>query len=316
MLRVSMEEESYLRLLLTGSPPALLGTPPSEASPSQASPLVSAIPRGPPPVPCAQAPALEQHWSNAVVRFLLSQCKEHVELYNTITMQQHHWERIHGLLITQFPQESGRKVKSLSDKWEKLWNTHSKMKKLQNQTGEGARDDGAKFIWYDEIDEILSLTAKVVGVRGGMDQGVSIPETWTSNALINVSHEDDGDAEPSSTQSPTCSSPATGTKPMSTSSNPQTRAANLASVCGKGTSFQPAKKPRIERNFMDALDRMTKSNIEIKKLWIETIMAMHKDNLVERQEQRKLELEKDQLQQESSERMVVMFADVIKKIAK
>ena len=53
---MSMKEESYLRLLLMGSPPALLGTPPSGASPSQASPLVSAIPTSPPPAPRTQAP--------------------------------------------------------------------------------------------------------------------------------------------------------------------------------------------------------------------------------------------------------------------
>ena len=122
-----------------------------------------------------------------------------MELHNTVTMQQHHWKRIHGLLIAQFPQELGRKVKSLSNKWEKLRSTYSKIKKLQNQIGGGARDDGAKFIWYDQIDEILSFTAKAVGVPGGMDQGVPIPRTGTSNAPIDVSHEDDGDAEPSST---------------------------------------------------------------------------------------------------------------------
>ena len=83
-----MEDESYLRLLLA-----------SGASPSQASPLVFAIPVGPPPAPRAQAPTPEQHWSNGAIYFLLSQCKEHVELHNTVTMQQHHWERIHGLLI-------------------------------------------------------------------------------------------------------------------------------------------------------------------------------------------------------------------------
>ena len=37
-------------------------------------------------------------------------------------------------------------MKSLFDKWEKLQSTYSKIKKLQNQTGGGARDDGAKFI--------------------------------------------------------------------------------------------------------------------------------------------------------------------------
>ena len=209
-------------------------------------------------------------------------------------------------------------MKSLSDKWEKLRSTYSKIKKLQNQTGEGARDDGAKFIWYDQINEILNLTTKVVGVPGGMDQDVPIPGTGTFNAPIDVSHEDDGDAEPSSTQSPTRSDPAssTGTKPMSTGTSLRTRAANLASVRGKCTSSQPTKKTKTDRNLMDALDRMIESNTEIEKLRIEATMAMHKDNLVNCQEHRKLELEISRKQQESSERIAAIFADAIKKIAK
>ena len=177
----------------------------------------------------------------------------------------------------------------------KLQSTY--MKKLQNQIGGGARDDGAKFIWYNQIDEIFSLTTKVVGVPGGMDQGVPIPKTKTSNASINVSHEDDGDVEPSSTQSPTRSGPtsSTSTRPVSTSSSLRMHASNLVGVYRKGTSFQPVKKPRIERNLMDAIDRMTKSTTEI-ELRIEATMAMHKDNLVKREEQRKLELERDRLQ--------------------
>ena len=175
--------------------------------------------------------------------------------------------------------------------------TYSKIKKLQNQTGGDDRDNGAIFIWYDQIDEILSLTAKAVGVPRGMDQGIPIPGTGTSNAPIDVSHEDDGDAEPSLTQSPTCSSHAssTGTRPVSTGSSSQTRTINLAGICGKGTSSQPAKKPKIDRNLMDAFNRMKKSNTEIEKLRIEATMAMHKDNLVDRQEHRKLEFEKDRL---------------------
>ena len=91
---------------------------------------------------------------------------------------------------------------------------------------------------------------------------------------------------------------STGTKSVSIGSSPRTRAANLASVDWKGTSSQPAKKPKIDRNLMDALDRMTESNTKIEKLRIEATMAMHKDNLVDRQEYRKLELERDRLQQE------------------
>ena len=150
-----------------------------------------------------------------------------------------------------------------------------------------------------------------------MDQGVPIPGTETSNAPIDVSHEDDGDAKPSSTQSSTRSDPAssTGTRPMSTGTSPRTRATNLASVCGKGTSSQPTKKAKSDRNLMDALDRMTESNTEIEKLRIEATMAMHKDNLVDHQEHKKLELEISRKQQESSERMAAMFANAIKKTA-
>jgi hypothetical protein len=58
----------------------------------------------------------ERHWSNDAVKFLLKQCKEHVEAHNTTTMRLYQWARMHKLLITQFPHDSGRKVKSLSDK--------------------------------------------------------------------------------------------------------------------------------------------------------------------------------------------------------
>ena len=97
------------------------------------------------------------YWNNA---------NEHVEVHNTITMRSYQWVRVHKLLITQFPQESGRKVKSLSDKWEKLRNTYSKIKKLRNQTGACVQDDGTKFSWYNQIDKILSLTANTNGVPG------------------------------------------------------------------------------------------------------------------------------------------------------
>ena len=43
--RVEMEEENYLRMILSSSPPPLLGTP------SQGSPPISSIPSGPPPPP-------------------------------------------------------------------------------------------------------------------------------------------------------------------------------------------------------------------------------------------------------------------------
>ena len=113
---------------------------------------------------------------------------------------------------------------------------------------------------------ILLSTAKAVSVPRGMDQSVPIPGTGTFNALIDVSHEDDGDAELSSTQSPTRSRPtsSTSTRPVSTVTSPRMHVANLAGVRGKGTdSSQPAKKAKTDRNLMDALDRMTKSNTVI-----------------------------------------------------
>ena len=94
-------------------------------------------------------------------------------------------------------------MKSLVGKWEKLCNMYLKMKKLQNQTGGGARDNGAKFIWYDEIDKILSLTAKANGVPRGMDQGILVPGTGSSNAPIDVNQEHNGDGELAWMQSPT-----------------------------------------------------------------------------------------------------------------
>ena len=84
---------------------------------------------------------------------------------------------------------------------------------------------------------------------------------------------------------------------------------------GKGTSSQPSKRPKVERNLMETLDRMADSTAEIEKLRIEAALSVHKDNLVDRQETRKLELEMFRLQQESNERLAAMFADVVKKSA-
>ena len=141
------------------------------------------------------------------MRFLLEQCKEHVEAHNTIMMRSYQWARVHKLLITQFPYESGRKVKSLSDKWEKLRSTYSKIKKLRNQTCTCVRDDGTKFPWYDQIDEILSLTAKANGVPGAIDQGVPVPGTETSSAPTVGYVEPNGDGEPTWMHSPQRTNP-------------------------------------------------------------------------------------------------------------
>jgi hypothetical protein len=221
---------------------------------------------------------------------------------------------VHKLLIAQFPQESGRKVKSLSDKWEKLRSTYSKIKKLRNQTGAGVQDDGTKFPWYDQIDEILSLTAKANGVLGAMDQGVSVPDTGTSTAPTEGCEEPDGDGEPSWVHSPQRTPQAhSGGDQQSHGTIPRTRAANLVGVSGKGTNSRPSKRAKVDRNLMNSLDRLADSTAEIERLRIEATLTMHKDNLIERQENRKLELEMFKLQQASGERMAAMFAEVVKK---
>ena len=64
-----------------------------------------------------------------------------------------------------------------------------------------------KFIWYDQIDEFLSLTAKANGVLGAMDQGVPVP--GTPSVPTNNCKETDGDGEPSWVQSPQRTNPET-----------------------------------------------------------------------------------------------------------
>jgi hypothetical protein len=82
---------------------------------------------------------------------------------------------------------------------------------------------------------------------------------------------------------------------------------------GKCINFTPAKWARVDKNLMDLLDRLAYSTAEIERLRIETALTMHKDNLIERQENQKLELEMFQLQQASGERMAAMLAEVVKK---
>ena len=66
-------------------------------------------------------------------------------------------------------------------------------------------------------------------------------------------------------------------------------------------------------NLMDSLDRFADSTVEIERLRIEAVLTMHKNNLIERQENIKLELKMFRLQYASGEMMVAMFAEVVKK---
>ena len=249
-----MEGENYRVPLLANSHPGLVMTQSSQNSALLSFDPLSSVPVAsvsvssvltcsPPPLP-RQAPVVvqERHWSNEVVRFLLEQYKEHVEAHNTITMRSYQWARVHKLLITQFPQESGRKIKSLSDKWEKLRSTYSKIKKLRNQTGAGVWDDGTEFPWYDQLDEILNLTAKVNGVLGAMDQGVPVPGTGTFTAPTDNCEEPDRDGEPSWVHSQQRTNPEahSGGDQQSHGTTSRTRTTNLVGVSEKGTNFTPS----------------------------------------------------------------------------
>ena len=146
-----------------------------------------------------------------------------------------------------FSQESTRKVKSVSDKWEKLRSQYYRVKKANNNTGAGA----TKFIWYDAIDEILNHTAKTNGVSGGMDQGESV--RGIAAAHVNLEDEGEEDGEPTCTRSPDRTVPAftssgNGETRSTASTSPRTRAANLVGCRGQGTS-STAKCVRIDMEF-------------------------------------------------------------------
>jgi len=252
------EENSLLRMMIANNPPILLGS-----QSSQGSLPLSATLSGPPPLH-VQLSQSERTWSTGAIRFILQQCKEHVEAHNTITMRSYQWARIHKLLVAQFPQESTRKVKSISDKCEKLQSQYYRVKKANNNTGAGA----TKFIWYDAIDEILSHTAKVNGVPGAMDQGESV--RGTAAALVNFKDEGVGDGEPAWTRSPDRIVPAftgigNGETRSTASTSPRTRAANLVGCRGQGTSSS-AKRARVDRDLMDTLNRMSESTATIEKM--------------------------------------------------
>ena len=224
-------------------------------------------------------------------------------------MRSYQWARIHKLLVAQFPQESSRKVKSVSDKWEKLRSQYYRIKKANNNIGAGA----TKFIWYDAIDEIFSHTAKANGMSGAMDLGESV--RGTAAASVNIVDEVEGDGEPAWTRSLVPTVPAFAgyghVETRSTAStSPRTRATNLVGCRGQGTS-STTKRPRVDRDLMDTLNRMAESTTIIEKMRIETTLAMRKENLLDRQENRRIKLEMFKMQQAGNEKLATLFADVV-----
>jgi hypothetical protein len=135
----------------------------------------------------------------------------------------------------------------------------------------------------DQFDEILSITAKVNGVPGAMDQGMPVPDTGTFTAPTESCEEPDRDGEhlgcihrSAPIRKHTVELTSRATTPFH-----EQRASNLVGVSGKCTNSIPSKRARVHRNLMDSLDRLADSTAEIKRLRIEAVLTMHKDNLVE-----------------------------------
>jgi hypothetical protein len=92
------EENSLLRMMIANNHPILLGSQSSQGSLPLSATLLG------PPLLYVQPSQSERTWSTGAIRFILQQCKEHVEAHNTITMRSYQWDRIHKLLVAQFSQ--------------------------------------------------------------------------------------------------------------------------------------------------------------------------------------------------------------------
>ena len=94
------------------------------------------------------------------------------------------------------------------------------------------------------------------------------------------------------------------------STSSRTSAANLVRCRGQGTS-STAKRPRVDRDLMDTLNRMSESTTTIEKRHIEAALTMHKDNLLDRQENRRIKLQMFKMQQAGNEKSTTLFADIV-----
>ena len=119
-----------------------------------------------------------------------------------------------------------------------------------------------------------------------MDQGEYV--RGTAAAPVSLEDEVVGDGEPTWTQSPDPTVPSfaglgNAETRSTASTSPRTRAANLVGCRGQGTS-STAKRPHVHRDLMDTLNRMDESTATIENMCIEVALAMHKDNLLDRQD--------------------------------
>ena len=127
--------------------------------------------------------------------------------------------------------------------------------------------------------------------------------------------EGEGDGEPTWTRSPDSYVPAfagSGNgEPRSTASiSPHIRATNLIGCRSQGIS-SIAKRPRLNMNLIDILNPMNVSTSTIEKMRIEAALDMHKDNLLDRQENRRIELEIFKMQQIENKKLATLFIYVV-----
>ena len=64
-------------------------------------------------------------------------------------------------------------------------------------------------------------------------------------------------------------------------------------------------------DLVDILNHMNESTTTIEKMRIEAALSMHKDNLLNRQENQRRELEMFKMQQTGNEKLATLFADVV-----
>ena len=151
----------------------------------------------------------------------------------------------------------------MRDKWNKLKRHYHNEKRIHNVTGDNG---GSQWIWFNLIDEVLSGTAKVDGVLGGMDNGEEVGGEEQPPVQQKEAPEQAKEEEPES---------------------PRTRVANLP-----GVRRQHVKRRRLVNDMAAALDRFCESMHRIEELKLEGTMKMQEDN-------RKLELEMFKLTQAS-----------------
>ena len=178
-------------------------------------------------------------------------------------------------IIAQFLGEAIQEARHIKDKtWKKLHRQYFREKKIHKMSSD---NEGLKWIWYDRIGAMLSEIAKANGIPGALDQGAPMLGTYAAPVEV----EDDGPDED---------------VPLAATIS----AANLSGIRPAST-----KRRRVSEDMCSALDRFVGSQVCIEKMKMETAIQLQQGN-------KKIELEILHLQQASTERVVAIFADVIR----